>query len=87
MNREDLSKALCKKMGLRTSLFFEEFEEMSSADKKDVIAICDKCQVQQKCLEAGAAQRDGYGVWGGAVYKKGRIIRTYSTQKRSLKIG
>lgn len=82
MNNDDLSKALCKKMGLETSLFFEDFEEMSVADKKKVIAICNKCDVKKECREAGASQRDGYGVWGGVFYKKGRIVRTYAAPKK-----
>lgn len=85
MNNDELSKALCKKMGLHTSLFFEEFEEMSAADKKKVVAICGKCEVKAQCREAGAAQRDGYGVWGGVFYKKGRIIRTHSSPKKRTK--
>ena len=85
MNDDELKKALCKKMGLQTSLFFEDFEEMSVPEKKEIIAVCNKCDVNKQCREAGASQRDGYGVWGGVFYKKGKIVRTYAApKKRSL---
>jgi hypothetical protein len=38
MNKNHLSKALCKEKGLDTSLFFEEFELMTAKEKKDIIA-------------------------------------------------
>lgn len=81
MNNDDLSKALCKKLGLETSLFFEDFEEMMPSEKREVIAVCNRCVVSKQCREAGASQRDGYGVWGGVFYKKGKIVRSFSSKK------
>jgi len=83
VNNEDLKKALCKKMGLSTSLFFEEFEEMTPQERKQIVSICNKCDIKEQCRSAGEEQRDGYGVWGGVFYKKGKIVRSYASKKNA----
>lgn len=80
MNVNDLNKALCKRLGMKTSLFFEDFEEMDSEEREKIIAICGACPVVDKCRDDGEAQRNGYGVWGGVFFKKGKIVRLHSVK-------
>jgi len=82
MNKNDLSKALCKEKGLDTSLFFEDFELMTAKEKRDIIAVCESCPVVKQCREYGMSQRDGYGVWGGVFFKRGKIVRSYYSSKK-----
>jgi hypothetical protein len=75
MKNEDLKLAMCRINDMPTSMFFEEFEELSLKEKKQVLALCNSCSVKQKCLDDALANRDTYGVWGGQFFKKGRPIR------------
>jgi hypothetical protein len=77
----DLNKALCKKRGMSTSMFFEDFENMTSKNKIAVLAICNKCEIKKQCREAGLEQRDCYGVWGGSFFKKGREVKNPTVTK------
>jgi len=85
LNISDLNKALCRKRGMNTSLFFEDFEQMTPKKKFEIISICERCEVKNECREAGAAQKDGYGLWGGVFFKKGRILKTNSSRRTSPK--
>ena len=75
MKTEDLKLAMCKINAVPTSMFFEEFEDLSTKEKKQVLALCNSCSVKQKCLDDALSNRDTYGVWGGQFFKKGRPIR------------
>lgn len=80
MNTSDLNNALCRKLGMKTSLFFEDFEDMSADQRSKILAVCNACPVAAKCRDDGEAQKNGYGVWGGVFFKKGRIVRAYSSK-------
>lgn len=78
MNNNDLKKALCKKRGMKTSLFFEDFEEMPIKQKKEIISVCNMCEIKDKCRKDGESHNDAYGVWGGVFFKRGRPMRSLS---------
>lgn len=86
MNNNDVKKALCRRLGMKTSMFFEDFEEMTHDEREKVLAVCSNCEVAAKCREDGEAQKEGYGVWGGVFFKKGRIVRLNSSSIKTKKI-
>jgi hypothetical protein len=77
MRKEEIDKALCKRMGLSTSLFFERFEDMSPKEKKEIVDVCKECPVMKSCRGEALEKETTYGLWGGAFFKRGRIVRDY----------
>lgn len=62
----------CK--NLDTSMFFEEFEKGDSATRRKVIAICNTCEVKDKCLQYAKEMRCS-GVFGGEYFWCGRKLK------------
>lgn len=77
MDSNDIKKALCRQQNVPTSLFFEEFELMDNKDKSKIISICRRCPVRRQCREDAESMAVTYGVWGGALFKSGKIVRDY----------
>ena len=72
MKDKDLLLAKCRVQSVPTSMFFEDFENLSLKEKKKILTICSQCPVKDKCLEDALAHKNTYGVWGGKFFKKGR---------------
>ncbi len=71
-DREQLAvEALCNDgTGGSVALFFsEQLDDIARAK-----AICAQCPVRQPCLEGALARREPYGVWGGQLFYKGRVL-------------
>ena len=71
-NREPLSaRARCNDgtNQLVTLFFSEQLDDIARAK-----AICAECPVRRACLEGALARREPYGVWGGQLFLKGRVL-------------
>ena len=56
--------------GSLTALFFsEQLDDIARAK-----AICAVCPVREPCFEGALARREPYGVWGGRLFFKGRVL-------------
>ena len=65
------AEALCNDgTGNLTALFFsEQLDDIARAK-----AICAECPVREACFESALARREPYGVWGGRLFFKGRVL-------------
>ena len=63
--------ALCNDgTGEAVTLFFsEQLDDIARAK-----AICAECPVRQVCFEGALARREPYGVWGGHLFFKGKVL-------------
>lgn len=56
--------------GALTALFFsEQLDDIARAK-----ALCVACPVKEACFEGALARREPYGVWGGRLFSKGRVL-------------
>lgn len=67
----DWSVARCRTgVGALVGLFFsEQLDDIAKAK-----AICNKCPVQEPCLEGALARREPWGVWGGQLFFNGKVL-------------
>jgi len=65
------SSALCRDgTGALVALFYsEQLDDIARAK-----AICGKCPVRQSCFDEALVRREPYGVWGGQLFYKGRVL-------------
>ncbi|MFN2606387.1 MAG: WhiB family transcriptional regulator [Acidimicrobiales bacterium] len=65
------AEALCSDgTGDLVALFFsEQLDDIGRAK-----AICAECPVRQDCFEGALARREPYGVWGGHLFFKGKVL-------------
>jgi WhiB family redox-sensing transcriptional regulator len=65
------SRARCNDgAGTLTALFFsEQLDDIALAK-----AICAKCPVADPCLQGALERREPWGVWGGQIILKGKVI-------------
>lgn len=77
------SQAACRDLGgSLTAMFFSE-------DLTDVIRatrVCARCPVQLLCLETAIERAEPWGVWGGHVFRNGRILTTKRRAGRPPKV-
>ena len=62
-------------------LFFAE----SPTDVARAKTICQHCQVRRQCLTGASERREPWGVWGGELFAKGRVIPTKRGRGRPRK--
>ena len=56
--------------GNLTALFFsEQLDDIARAK-----ALCGECPVREACFEGALARSEPYGVWGGRLFHKGRVL-------------
>jgi WhiB family redox-sensing transcriptional regulator len=56
--------------GNLTALFFsEQLDDIARAK-----ALCAECPVQEACFEGALARGEPYGVWGGRLFYKGKVL-------------
>lgn len=70
-DKMELAEGLCRDgTGDLVELFFsEELDDIARAK-----AICTQCPVRQSCYEGALARREPYGVWGGRLFFKGKVL-------------
>lgn len=63
--------ALCRDgTGDLVTLFFsEQIDDIARAK-----AICGECPIRESCFAEALARREPYGVWGGQLFFKGRVL-------------
>jgi WhiB family redox-sensing transcriptional regulator len=69
--RIEEAEGLCRDgTGDLVGLFFsEQLDDIARAK-----AICAECPIRQSCFEGALARREPYGVWGGHLFFKGRVL-------------
>jgi len=68
-------------VGLRTNLFFDDYEEnVFTATAVDT--LCGQCIKQRECLALGVSRRE-WGVWGGIYLEDGLISDEFNAHKSS----
>ena len=67
----DWTQARCRDgAASMVSLFFsEQLDDIARAK-----AVCATCPLQEPCLAGAVARREPWGVWGGQLLAKGRIL-------------
>lgn len=55
---------------IQPDLFFAELPQ----DVEQAKALCRECPLQELCLQAGLEAREPWGVWGGELLERGRIV-------------
>jgi WhiB family transcriptional regulator, redox-sensing transcriptional regulator len=53
-----------------TALWFSEVP----ADLELAKAMCEMCPLRLPCLAGAIERREPFGVWGGEIFEKGRVI-------------
>ena len=53
-----------------TALWFSEVP----ADLELAKAMCEACPLRRPCLAGAIERREPFGVWGGEIFEKGRVI-------------
>ncbi len=53
-----------------TELFFsEQIDDIARAKE-----ICGRCPLQEPCLDGARGRREPWGVWGGQLFCKGKVL-------------
>ncbi len=66
-------QAACR--GMDTMIFYPD-PECPEEDILSAKSVCEQCPVREACLEYALANRERYGIWGGASEReRRRIIR------------
>jgi WhiB family redox-sensing transcriptional regulator len=66
----DWALARCRGAGAFVELFFsEQLDDIARAK-----SICADCPVREACLAGALARREPWGVWGGQLFKDGKIL-------------
>ena len=77
--RED---AACAELGVPTDIFFsEDLGDIARAKR-----ICADCPSLTLCLEAAIDRNETWGVWGGQLFRKGKILANKRGRGRPRKI-
>jgi hypothetical protein len=68
--------------GNLVALFFsEQLDDIARAK-----AFCGECVVQEACFQAALARREPYGVWGGRLFFKGKVLAVKRPRGRPPKV-
>ena len=65
------AEALCRdgSASLVELFFSEQLDDIARAK-----AFCGECPVKEACFEAALVRREPYGVWGGRLFFKGKVL-------------
>ena len=61
--------------------FSDELQHISQAK-----AICAECPVMAECLEGAIARREPWGVWGGQLFRNGKVLTSKRRRGRQAKV-
>ena len=80
---EGMAEARCQDgTGALTALFFsEQLDDIARAK-----AICQGCPAREACFESARARREPYGVWGGRLFFKGKVLAVKRPRGRPPKV-
>lgn len=68
--------------GALVELFFsEQLDDIARAK-----ALCAECPVRETCFEAARERREPYGVWGGRLFYKGKVLAVKRPRGRPPKV-
>jgi len=68
--------------GALVALFFsEQLDDIARAK-----ALCAECPVREECFEVALARREPYGVWGGRLFYKGKVLAVKRPRGRPPKV-
>lgn len=68
--------------GALVALFFsEQLDDIARAK-----ALCGECPVREACFEQALARREPYGVWGGRLFYKGKVLAVKRPRGRPPKV-
>jgi len=68
--------------GALASLFFsEQLDDIARAK-----AICAGCPLREPCFEVARDRREPYGVWGGRLFFKGKVLAVKRPRGRPPKV-
>ena len=76
------SEAACMRVGVPTDVFFSDH----LGDIAEAKRICADCPVILECLEAAIARHEPWGVWGGQIFRKGKLIANKQRRGRPSKV-
>jgi len=70
-SRRAMESGLCRDgTGDLVSLFFsEQLDDIARAK-----SICAPCPIREMCFEQALTRREPYGVWGGHLFFKGKVL-------------
>ena len=74
--------AACAELGVPTGIFFSE----DLGDIARAKTICGECPSLALCLEAAIDRNEQWGVWGGQLFRKGKILANKRGRGRPRKI-
>lgn len=72
------NQSACK--GLDPNLFFAERGSGAAATVRAAKAVCNKCPVQQRCLEWAVNNTIIYGIWGGKTADERRKTKLFKNR-------
>jgi WhiB family redox-sensing transcriptional regulator len=76
-------EARCKSgTGQLVALFYSEHLDDIARAK----AICAGCPVREACFEVALARREPFGVWGGRLFYKGKVLAVKRPRGRPPKV-
>ena len=61
--------------------FSEELQDIARAK-----TICAECPVMAECLEGAIVRREPWGVWGGQLFRNGRVLMVKRRRGRPPKV-
>ena len=77
-----IENAACSQLGVPTGIFFsEDLGDIAQAKR-----ICAECPSLTLCLEAAIERTEPWGVWGGQLFRKGKILTNKRGRGRPRKI-
>lgn len=81
--RDWWADALCNSgTGILAELFFsEQLDDIARAK-----AICTECPAREQCLQGALARREPWGVWGGELIVKGKVLAHKRKRGRPRKV-
>ena len=82
--QQDLwAEARCKSgSGQLVALFYSEHLDDIARAK----AICAACPLREACFEIALSRREPYGVWGGRLFYKGKVLAVKRPRGRPPKV-
>jgi hypothetical protein len=75
----NFADAYCKKLPKHTK---ELFVSLDIAELRNATVYCNLCNQKEACLNEGISSSDNYGVWGGKILVKGKMLSKNNTASR-----
>lgn len=76
---EWLEEALCKQ--IPTEVFFDHWYDLERSEKQEIVEMCERCPVMQKCYDYAVKSRS-HGVWAGKDFRDGKPFSPYVSKRK-----